>query len=131
MEEQFSRFLDVFKKIEINFPFAKALTQMPNYAKFLKDILSQKRKFAAKVVVNLIATCSVVIQRSLPVKIQDPGSFTIPCTIGNFELMKALCDSGVSINLMPLLVMKRLSLRELTSIAISLKMEDRIMAQPE
>ena len=41
MEEQFSRFLDVFKKIEINFPFTKALTQMPNYAKFL----SKRRKF--------------------------------------------------------------------------------------
>ena len=41
MEEQFSRFLYVFKKIEINLPFA-AFTQMPNYAKFLKDILSKK-----------------------------------------------------------------------------------------
>ena len=34
MEEQFSRLLDVFKKIEINIHFAEALTQMPNYAKF-------------------------------------------------------------------------------------------------
>ena len=25
---------------------------------------------------------------------QDPGSFTIPCTIGNVEFKKALCDSG-------------------------------------
>ena len=46
MEEQFSRFLDVFKKIEINIPFVVALTQMPNYAKFLKDILSKKRNLA-------------------------------------------------------------------------------------
>ena len=48
MENQFSRFLDVFKKIDINFPFVEALTQMPNYAKFLKDIQSKKRKFAEK-----------------------------------------------------------------------------------
>ena len=48
MEEQFSRFLDVFKKIEINIPFVETLTQMPNYAKFLKDILSKKRNFAEK-----------------------------------------------------------------------------------
>ena len=46
MEKQFSRFLDVFKKIEINLPFTEALTHMPNYAKFLKDILSKKRNFA-------------------------------------------------------------------------------------
>ena len=60
MEEQFSRFLEVFKKIEINLPFAEALIEMPNYAKFLKDILSKKRKFAEGVV-NLTATCSAVI----------------------------------------------------------------------
>ena len=69
---------------------------------------------------NLIATCSVLIQRSLPKKIKDPGNFTIPCTFGNFELKKALCDSGASINLMPLSVVERLSLGELTPIAINL-----------
>ena len=30
-EEQFSKFLEIFKKIEINIPFADAITQMPNY----------------------------------------------------------------------------------------------------
>ena len=45
MEEQFSKFLDMFKNIKINIPFVEALAQMPNYAKFLKDILSKKRRF--------------------------------------------------------------------------------------
>ena len=131
MEEQFSRFLDVFKKIEINKPFEEALTQMPSYAKFLKDIRSKKRNFAEEVVVNLTTTCNVVIQRSLPEKMQDPGSFTIPYTIWNFEFKKALCDSGANINLMPLSVVKRLSLGELTPIAMTLQIEDKTMAQPE
>ena len=131
MEEQFSRFLDVFKKIEINLPFAEALTQMPNYAKFLKDILSKKRKFSKNGVVNLTATYIAMIQRSLLVKMQDHSSFTIPCTIGNFQFKKALCDSGASINLMPLLMVKRLSLGELTPTAITLQMVDMTMAQPE
>ena len=61
MEEQFSRFLDMFKKIEINIPFAEALDQMPNYAKFLKDILSKKIRFAKEEVVNLTTSCSAVI----------------------------------------------------------------------
>ena len=51
----------MFKKIEINIPFVKALAQMPNYAKFLKDILSKKRKIDKEGVVSLTATCSVVI----------------------------------------------------------------------
>ena len=57
----------MFKKIEINIPFAESLAYMPNYAKFLKDILSKKTRFAEGVV-NLIATYSVVIQKGLPVK---------------------------------------------------------------
>ena len=103
---------------------------MLNYAKFFKDIPSKKRNFVEKEVVNLIATCSAVIQRSLSEKIHDPGSFTIPCTI-KFEFKKALCDSGASINLMPLLVVKRLSLGELTPTTMTLQMVDRTMAQLE
>ena len=71
----------MFKKIEINIPFAEALTQMPHYAKFMRDILSKKRKFDEEGVVSLSATCNEVIQKNLPVKNQDPSSFTIPCTI--------------------------------------------------
>ena len=77
-EEQFSKFLKMFKKIEINIPFADAITQMPNYAQFLKDILSKKKKIVDEGVVSLIATCNVVIQKSLPAKMKDPSSFTIP-----------------------------------------------------
>ena len=118
-------------KIEINIPFADAITQMPNYAKFLKGILSKKKKIVDEGVVSLTATCSAAIQKSLPAKMKDPGSFTIPCTIGKYEFKKALCDSGVSINLMPLSVVQRLSLGELTQIGITLQMADRSMAQPK
>ena len=92
----------MFKKIEINIPFVDSISQMPNYAKFLKDILSKKKKIAEEGVVSLIATCNAVIQKSLPAKMKDLGSFTIPCTIGKYEFKKALCDSGASINLMSL-----------------------------
>ena len=131
MEEQFFKFLDMFKKIEINIPFVEALSQMPNYEKFLKDILSKKRRFDEEGVVSLTTTCSAVIQRNLPLKMQDPNSFTIPCTIGNFEFGKALCNSGASINLMSLSVVKRLSLGELTPTTMTLQMVDRTMAQLE
>ena len=119
-EEQFSKFLEIFKKIEINIPFPEVITQMPNYAKFLKDILRKKKKIAKEGIVSLTTTCSVVIQKSLPAKMKDPDSFTIPCSIGKYEFKEALCDSGVSINLMPLTVVQRLSLGELTPTAITL-----------
>ena len=130
-EEQFSKFLDIFKKIEINIPFAEVISQMPLYAKFLKELLSKKRKIAEEGIVNLTATCSAIIQQKLPANMKDPGSFTIPCSIGKYEFKKALCDSGASINLMPLSVVQRLSLGELTPTAITLQMADRSMALPE
>ena len=55
-EEQISKFLEIFKKIEINIPFSEALTQMPNYAKFLKDILNRKKKIFDEGIANLTAT---------------------------------------------------------------------------
>ena len=64
-------------------------------------------------------------------KMQDPGSFIIPYTIGNYEFGRALCDSRASINPMPLSVVKRLSLVELTPTAMTLQMVDRTMAQPK
>ena len=88
--------------------------------KNLKEILSKKRKIPEEGIVNLTATCSAVIQQKLQAKMKDLGSFTIPCSIGKYEFKKALCDSSVSINLMPLSVVQRLSLWELTSTAITL-----------
>ena len=53
MDDQYSKFLNMFKKIEVNIPFAKALAQMPHYAKFMKDILSKKRKLDEEVIMSL------------------------------------------------------------------------------
>ena len=101
---------------------------MTIYAKFMKEILSKKRKIDEEGIVNLTATYSAVIQQKLLEKMKDPGSFTIPCSIGKYEFKKALCDSGASINLMPLSVVQRLSLGELTPTTITLQMADRSMA---
>ena len=109
----------MFKKIEINIPFSKALTQMPQYAKFMKDILSKNRKITKEGIVSLTTTYNAVIQKTLPEKMQDPGSFTILCKIGDADMGKALSDSEASINMMPLSVAQRLSLGELTPTTIT------------
>ena len=107
------------------------VTQIPLYAKFLKDVLSKKRKIVEEGIVNLTATCSAMIKKELPEKMKDPGSFTIPCVIGGVEFQKALCDSRASINLMPLSVAKKLSLGEFIPTTITLQMADRSIIKPE
>ena len=61
IDKQFIRFVNMFKKLEINFPFAKALAQMPNYAKFMKDIINKKNKLDDCGIVNLSSNSSAVI----------------------------------------------------------------------
>ena len=65
LDKQFTKFMDVFKKVHINIPFADALEQMPSYVKFMKDILSQKRRLADFETVNLTEECSAILQRKL------------------------------------------------------------------
>ena len=125
IDEQFSRFANMFKKLENNIPFVEALAQMLNYAKFMKDIISKKMKLDDYGTVNLSANCSVVIQRRMPQKIQDPRSFTIPCAIRNIEFGRALSDSRASINHIPSSVVRRLSLGELSPTNLTLQMANR------
>ena len=125
LDKQFTKFMEVFKKLHINIPFADALEQMPIYVKFMKDILSQKRRLADFKTVNLTEECSAILQRKLPQKLKDPGGFTIPCTIGNAIFERALCDLGASINLMPLSIFKRLGLGEARPTTVTLQLADR------
>ncbi|XP_062100277.1 uncharacterized protein LOC133806169 [Humulus lupulus] len=60
----------------------EALEQMPSYAKFINDILSKKRKMEEYKTVALTEECSATLQRKLPPKLRDLGSFTISCTVG-------------------------------------------------
>ncbi|XP_038697991.1 uncharacterized protein LOC119995549 [Tripterygium wilfordii] len=93
-------------KLQINIPFAEALEQMRSYAKFMKEILSKKWRNKEYESVQLTEECSAIVQQKLLTKKKDPGSFTIPCTIGSTLIERALCDLGASIDLMPLSIAK-------------------------
>ncbi|XP_061363125.1 uncharacterized protein LOC133306761 [Gastrolobium bilobum] len=84
-KQHYARFLDIFKKLQINISFAEALENMPHYAKFMKDLLSKKRKLKDGETVALTEECSALIQKKLPPKLKDPGSFSIPIAIGDVE----------------------------------------------
>ncbi|XP_022857778.1 uncharacterized protein LOC111378774 [Olea europaea var. sylvestris] len=131
IDKQFQKFFDVFKKLHINIPFAEALAQIPSYAKFMKDILSNKRKLEDNETVILTEECSAILQQKLPPKLKHPGSFTIPCNIGNLYIDKTLCDLGASINLMPLSLFKKLGLGKAKTTTISLQLADRSIKHPQ
>ncbi|XP_061344489.1 uncharacterized protein LOC133290424 [Gastrolobium bilobum] len=129
-KQQQARFLEIFKKLQINILFAEALANMPKYAKFMKELLSRKHKLQECETVALTEECSAIIQKKFPPKLQDPGSFNIPIAIGNIDVGQALCDLGASINLMPLSVMRSLGISELKPTTLSLQLADRTLRRP-
>ena len=130
-DKQFQKFLDVLKQLHINIPLVEALEQMPNYVKFMKDILTKKRRLGEFEAVALTKECSSFLQNKLPPKMTDPGSFTIPCSIGNSYRGKALCDLGANINLMPMSVFRQLGVGEVRPTTVTLQLADRSLAHPD
>ncbi|XP_031260625.1 uncharacterized protein LOC116118803 [Pistacia vera] len=106
------------------------LEQMPKHAKFLKEFLMHKRKFEEHERVMLTEECSALLQKKLPLKLRDPGSFNIPCTIGSFYFDKALCDLGACINLIPFSIFRKLDLGEVKSTTIHLQLADKSITYP-
>ncbi|KAK9070420.1 hypothetical protein SSX86_010822 [Deinandra increscens subsp. villosa] len=103
---------------------------MPKYARFVKDLLSNKKKLEELSTVTLNEECSTVLQNKLPQKMKDPESFTILCLIGSLSVSNALADLGASINLMLYSVFVRLDLGEPTPTRMSIQLADRSVKYP-
>jgi len=114
----------------VNIPFGEALDQMHVYAKFMNELLTGRRKPKYDENIALSENCSAILQKKLPPKLKDRGAFTIPCSIGPVDIGKALCDLGVSINLMPLSMMKKLGCGEPKATRMTLTLADRSISYP-
>ncbi|XP_050884536.1 uncharacterized protein LOC127087652 [Lathyrus oleraceus] len=130
IEGQLRKFVELLKQLNITIPFTEAITQMPSYAKFLKEILSNNKKLEDDETMTLNIECSAIIQNNMPPKLRDPGIFSIPCVIGKFVIDKALCDLGASVCLMPLPIYERLKLGELRPTRVSLQLADHSIKYP-
>ncbi|XP_017410999.2 uncharacterized protein LOC108323145 [Vigna angularis] len=129
-ERKMDRFKKIFNQLEITLLLTEALQQIPAYAKYVKQFLSKKKKYLDEETIEVQGNCSAIMQKSLPPKVKDPGSFTIPCTIGNHDIGKALVDLGASINLMPLSMLKKIGDLEVKSTRMILQMADRSIKHP-
>ncbi|XP_017620610.1 uncharacterized protein LOC108464847 [Gossypium arboreum] len=80
--KQYQQFLHTLEQLQINIPLVDAPVQISNYRKFMKDLLSKKKKLTDVETIALTEGCSTVLINKFPPKLKDPGSFTIPCLIG-------------------------------------------------
>jgi hypothetical protein len=103
--------------------------QVPTYAKYLKDILGNKRCLLTTEVVQLTEECSAAILDPLPEK-EDLGCPTITCSIGAQHFKNTLCGLGASVSVMPKVVYDKLNHHALAPIAICLQLADQSVRYP-
>ncbi|KAL4304006.1 hypothetical protein GQ457_10G014230 [Hibiscus cannabinus] len=103
---------------------------MPTYAKFLKKIVTKKRRVEKyETIATTKEYCSSL--SNLPPKRKDPGSFIIPCTIGENFVGKTLCDLVSSVNLMPKAIFLKLGMGNVRPISVILQLADCSHVHPE
>ena len=61
---------------------------MTKYTKYLKEILSNKRKLADFATIGLNEEGSAIVLRKLTSKLSDPGSFSVPCSMATYKLIE-------------------------------------------
>ncbi|XP_050908412.1 uncharacterized protein LOC127122044 [Lathyrus oleraceus] len=124
------------------------IKQVPKYAKFLKDLCTNKRHVKGGERVNLGRNISTFIQprphsekvtgeqnvsaisQVLPQKCKDPGTFTIPCTIGDKQFDNCMLDLGVGINVMPTSIYNNHCLGHLQHTGLIVQLANRSNACP-
>jgi hypothetical protein len=131
-EDKEKEILDIFKKVELNTHLIDGIKKISKYAKFLKDLCTNKRAYKLKryKTVSMGEVVSAVVQKNLSLKQKDLGVFIIPCVIGNASFKRALCDLGASISVMPKHVYDSLSFKPLIKTSIVLQLVDCSFVYP-
>ncbi|CAM8982224.1 unnamed protein product [Rhodiola kirilowii] len=123
--------LELFSKVEINIPLLEAIKQIPRYAKFLKELCINRRRNAGNDQELMSRNVSAVMQRKVPPKCGDPGTYTIPCKIGNIRIDNCMLDLGASINVLPFSIYSCLKIGPLKPTGLTIQLADRSCKQPE
>ncbi|XP_013633176.1 PREDICTED: uncharacterized protein LOC106338838 [Brassica oleracea var. oleracea] len=114
----------------VTMPIIDAFMFVPQYGKFLKDVVAAKKKEIEGMMI-LTHECSAIIQRlDVPRKLEDPGCFTLPCALGPMVFERCLCDLGASVSLMPLFIAKKLGFTQYKKCRLSLVLADRSVKIP-
>src|SRR3954464_8762034 len=126
-EEHYKKFYEWMKPLFLQIPLTDAI-KLPTYSKYMKDIVSNKRKIPNEEISTLLA--NYAFNGKVPKKLGDLGIPTIPCSIKNNYVRTALCDLGAGVSVMPFSLYKRLQLEKLIPTDIYLQMANKSTTIP-
>nr|GEX12869.1 reverse transcriptase domain-containing protein [Tanacetum cinerariifolium] len=122
--------LDMICAVRINVPLVDILAGMPNYGKFLKELISNKHKIEQISAAFLSDESSAILLNKVPHKLRDLESFLISCNFDKTFLCNALANLGASINLMPYSLYAKLSLETLKPTKLNVRSADVLFQYP-
>jgi hypothetical protein len=141
--EEDKEILDTFRKVAVNIPLLDAIKQIPKYAKFLKDLCTNRRKVRVNendrvslgrnvsAFIHSSSSANVsTLSQTLPRKCKDPGVFAIPCSIGDKKFENCMLDLGASINVMPTSIYNNLNLGPLQPTGLIVQLANRSNVRP-
>ena len=101
IQTRHEEFMNLFSQVHINIPLLNAIHHVPAYAKFLKELCTQKKEPKVPKKIMLSEDVSAVLLNQLPQKMKDTGVPLISCVLGGVTFDKALLELGASVNLLP------------------------------
>ncbi|XP_071729243.1 uncharacterized protein [Rutidosis leptorrhynchoides] len=121
---QYKKFQDMMKNVSINLPITDVLKGMPNYGRFIKELILERGKYHEETSFFIEEECNKILasRPRIPKKLGDPEKFIFPCNFGDSEVFDALADLGASINLIPHLLYERLGLGPLKPTRIRIRL---------
>ncbi|KAG7619715.1 hypothetical protein ISN44_As04g006720 [Arabidopsis suecica] len=118
-------------EIEAVMPLMEVLNLIPDPHKDVRNLILERIKMYHDSDDESDATPSrAADKRIVQEKLEDPGSFTLPCSIGEFAFSDCLCDLGASVSLMPLSVARRLEFIQYKPCDLTLILADRSSRKP-
>ncbi|XP_071714807.1 uncharacterized protein [Rutidosis leptorrhynchoides] len=109
----------------------KEIVCMPNYGKFLKELIAKKGVHEQASSAFLEEESAPIVKKNaMPPELADSGPFIVPCQVNGSELMSALADSSASIKLMTYSLYLRLNLGDLKTTATGVRLIDQSVSRP-
>nr|GEV37672.1 reverse transcriptase domain-containing protein [Tanacetum cinerariifolium] len=130
IEAQYGKFLDMIRAVRINVPLVDVLARMPNYGKFLKELVNNKHKIEQISAAFLSDESSTILQTKFHRNFETLKVFSFHVISTKAFSCNALADLGASINIMPYSLYAKLYLENLKPTKISIRLADQSIQYP-
>ncbi|KAL0705324.1 hypothetical protein Bca4012_071749 [Brassica carinata] len=118
-----SRFRKDMSVVGVKLPEISHMLDANVQMMLIKDILAHKEEVAELLDISTLQLDPPVTPKSIP-KLETQGKFTLSCSLGKFTLDDALVDSGASVNVISIDIVKSLGIENMEPNTYSLMFGD-------